>query len=271
MEYNSSPIYSEGRPNPPRNETDMPVPIVIASEPQHVYRAFLNPGDLQAWWGCTVVTDARVGGVWVGGWGDGNDGLGQGTVLSAHLSQLEPNRVVALTIGGVEIAFHIDAVPEGAAVRVEQPGADAATAETNLTSWWAAVESLKIWAEMAHPFVAQTPIAEPRAAQANPAVPGDAPTGSDPYASANGAKATVVDEGGFGVTDPRGVIKSWSKEQGFGYVTHAQLGDVVFDYDGCDFEPTPGDHVLLLVIGKRYDGKPKVKRIACPAKGSNIQ
>ena len=82
--------------------------------------------------------------------------------------------------------------------------------------------------------------------------------------------AKVVDDGGFGVTDPNGVIKSWSKEQGFGYVTHGQLGDIVFDYDGCDFDPEPGDQVLILVLAKRYDGKPKVKRIACPAKGSNI-
>jgi hypothetical protein len=80
----------------------------------------------------------------------------------------------------------------------------------------------------------------------------------------------VLDDAGFGVTDPWAVIKSWSKEQGFGYVTHEKLGDVVFDYDGCDFEPTVGDKVVLLVIGKRFDGKPKVKRIACPAKGSKL-
>jgi hypothetical protein len=67
------------------------------------------------------------------------------------------------------------------------------------------------------------------------------------------------------------VIKSWSKEQGFGYVTHPQLGDIVFDYDGCDFEPAVGDDVVLLVLGKRFDGKPKVKRIACPAKGSKLK
>jgi hypothetical protein len=100
-----------------------------------------------------------------------------------------------------------------------------------------------------------------------------APGAADPYGAAAALAEggiRVIDDGGFGVTDPHGVIKSWSKEQGFGYVTHAQLGDIVFDYDGCDFEPTPGDKVLLLVIAKAWNGKPKVKRIACPAKGSKI-
>ena len=48
------------------------------------------------------------------------------------------------------------------------------------------------------------------------------------------------------------------------------LGDIVFDYDGCDFEPAPGDKVLILVIAKSWNGQPKVKRIACPAKGSKL-
>ena len=41
-------------------------------------------------------------------------------------------------------------------------------------------------------------------------------------------------------------------------------------YTGA-FEPVPGDEDVLLVIGKRYDGQPKIKRIVCPAKGSNIR
>ena len=253
-------------------------PIIIASQPAHIYRAFLHPGDLKTWWGCTVVTDARVGGVWVGGWGEAEGGLGQSTVVPAEISRLEPDRLVALKMSGVEIAFHIEADPRGASVRVEQPGADPATEATNLASWVSAVNALKGWVEQAHPY---TPPAQPAPATAAPAAPAatsqapagvQAAQGVDPYAAAaaSGGGPAVVDEGGFGVTDANAVIKSWSKEQGFGYATHAQLGDVVFDYDGCDFEPEPGDKVLLLVIGKRYDGKPKVKRIACPAKGSNI-
>jgi hypothetical protein len=101
-----------------------------------------------------------------------------------------------------------------------------------------------------------------------------APGAADPFGVAEALSdggIRVIDDGGFGITDPHGVIKSWAKEQGFGYVTHPQLGDVVFDYDGCDFEPAPGDQVLLLVLKKQWNGKPKVKRIACPGKGSNIK
>lgn len=97
---------------------------------------------------------------------------------------------------------------------------------------------------------------------------------ADPYGGLEAMEKgeyKVIDDAGFGVTDPHAVIKSWSKEQGFGYVTHPQLGDIVFDYDGCDFEPAVGDDVVLLVLGKRFDGKPKVKRIACPAKGSKLK
>jgi uncharacterized protein YndB with AHSA1/START domain len=80
----------------------------------------------------------------------------------------------------------------------------------------------------------------------------------------------VLEDGGFPITDPWGVIKSWKKEHGFGYVDHSQIGDVMFDYDGCDFEPAPGDKVLLLKLKKTWNGKPKCKRIACPAKGSRV-
>ena len=120
------------------------------------------------------------------------------------------------------------------------------------------------------PRDSRRPAAQPKL---TPAPTGGAAAGADPYGAAEAIASgdvRVLDDGGFGVTDPHGVIKSWSKEQGFGYVTHAELGDVVFDYDGCDFEPAPGDEVLLLVIAKAWNGKPKVKRIACPAKGSKL-
>ncbi len=79
----------------------------------------------------------------------------------------------------------------------------------------------------------------------------------------------VQDDGGFGITDPWAEVISWKKEQGFGYAMHPTLGEVMFDYDGCDFEPAVGDRVLLLQLKKAWNGKPKCKRIACPAKGSN--
>ena len=124
----------------------------------------------------------------------------------------------------------------------------------------------------AAPVAQAAPTPATPAPAADPAAGVQGASGVDPYAAATkGAVVEVLDEGGFGVTDPNAVIKSWSPEQGFGYATHAQLGDVVFDYDGCDFEPAPGDKVLLLVIGKNYAGKPKIKRIACLAKGSNIK
>ena len=80
----------------------------------------------------------------------------------------------------------------------------------------------------------------------------------------------MLDDGGFPITNPWGVIKSWKKESGFGYVDHPELGDVMFDYDGCDFEPQAGDKVLLLKLKKTWNGKPKCKRIACPEKGSRV-
>jgi len=253
----------------------MPVaPIIIASEPSNVFRALLHPEDLKAWWACTVVADARAGGIWVGGWGEDGDGLGHATVLSAQITRLETNKLVALKIGEIEIVFHFDAVPQGTAVRVEQPGAEGPAADESTKSWLAAVESMKAWVEQAHPYTppiqAAAPAASAPAQAPDPAAGVQGVAGADPYKISGLDGVTVIDEGGFGVTDPNAVIKSWSKEQGFGYATHPLLGDVSFDYDGCDFEPATGDKVLLLVIGKRYDGKPKIKRIACPAKGSNI-
>ena len=57
--------------------------IVVRSEPKQVYRALLHPESLSQWWGCTAVIDAQAGGAWVGGWGEGADGLGQQTVIWA--------------------------------------------------------------------------------------------------------------------------------------------------------------------------------------------
>lgn len=61
-------------------------------------------------------------------------------------------------------------------------------------------------------------------------------------------------------------IKQWSKEQGFGYIEHPEHGDLLFDFEVCDFEPEVGDEVVVEQIGQRYDGSPKATKVTCPAK-----
>jgi cold shock CspA family protein len=61
-------------------------------------------------------------------------------------------------------------------------------------------------------------------------------------------------------------IKSFSKEQGFGYIEHPEHGDLLFDFESCNFQPEEGDEVVVEELGKRYDGSPKAKRVSCPAK-----
>ena len=61
-------------------------------------------------------------------------------------------------------------------------------------------------------------------------------------------------------------IKQWSNEQGFGYIEHPEYGDILFDFEACDFSPEEGDEVEIREIGKRYDGSPKAIKVICPAK-----
>ena len=61
-------------------------------------------------------------------------------------------------------------------------------------------------------------------------------------------------------------IKSFNKAQGFGYISHPEHGDLLFDFEACNFKPEEGDEVEVTEIGKRYDGKPKAKKVICPAK-----
>lgn len=61
-------------------------------------------------------------------------------------------------------------------------------------------------------------------------------------------------------------IKSFSREQGFGYIEHPEHGELRFDFESCDFNPEEGDEVEVLEIGKGWDGSPKAKRVVCPAK-----
>lgn len=61
-------------------------------------------------------------------------------------------------------------------------------------------------------------------------------------------------------------IKSFNKQQGFGYIDHPEHGDLLFDFEACNFAPEAGDEVIIGEVGKRYDGKPKAKKVTCPAK-----
>jgi len=61
-------------------------------------------------------------------------------------------------------------------------------------------------------------------------------------------------------------IKSFAKDKGFGYIEHPEHGDLLFDFEACDFNPEVGDEVEVLEMGKRYDGSPKAKKVTCPAK-----
>ncbi len=61
-------------------------------------------------------------------------------------------------------------------------------------------------------------------------------------------------------------IKSFVKEQGFGYIDHPEHGELLFDFEACDFQPAEGDEVEVLEVKKCYDGSLKAKRVSCPAK-----
>jgi hypothetical protein len=61
-------------------------------------------------------------------------------------------------------------------------------------------------------------------------------------------------------------ITSFSKTQGFGYIEDAEKGKLLFDFEACDFSPEVGDEVVIVEVGKRFDGSLKAKRVTCPAK-----
>lgn len=251
--------------------------VMIHSEAKHVYHALLHPDTLAEWWGCTAVVEARPGGIWVGGWGQGGDGLGHEAVIRAEISRLDHNKLVALMLGEAEIAFEIEESDQGCRVAISQSGYQASDSAEVLQSWVDAVVNLKTYIEKKHPKpvapVAKPAAPAPKPAASTPAGDGGAPPGADPYGAAESVAsgdARVLDDAGFGITNPHAVVVEWNPN-GFGYVEHPKLGKILFDNDGADFDPEPGDKVLLLVLGKRYDGKPKIKRIACPAKGSNIR
>jgi cold shock CspA family protein len=61
-------------------------------------------------------------------------------------------------------------------------------------------------------------------------------------------------------------IREFTKEKGFGVIEHEEHGDLLFDFEACDFPPAAGDEVVVHEVGKRFDGRLKAKRVSCPAK-----
>ena len=61
-------------------------------------------------------------------------------------------------------------------------------------------------------------------------------------------------------------IKTFKKDQGFGYIEHPEHGELLFDYVACNFEPEEGDEVEVHEVAPRYKGGMKAKRVTCPAK-----
>jgi len=61
-------------------------------------------------------------------------------------------------------------------------------------------------------------------------------------------------------------IKSFSKEQGFGYIDHPEHGELLFDFEACDFNPEAGDEVEVQEVKAGYKGALRAKRVTCPAK-----
>lgn len=61
-------------------------------------------------------------------------------------------------------------------------------------------------------------------------------------------------------------IKSFAKEQGFGYIEHPDHGDLLFDFEACDFTPEVGDEVDVIEVAERFDGSLRAKKVSCPAK-----
>lgn len=61
-------------------------------------------------------------------------------------------------------------------------------------------------------------------------------------------------------------ITSFATEQGFGRIEHPEHGELIFDFEACDFNPESGDEVEVHEISKGYKGILRAKRVTCPAK-----
>jgi len=286
-------------------------PMFIKATPDLVYKCLISPVELAKWWQCSAVVDARPGGIWALGWNPDAEHPGHAVVMTGTFRELQENQVIAIDILPITIVFRMSSTPGGTTFLIEQHNhPDPQTAEAGLQTWVDAMNSMKAHAEALMPSSAAVPASQSptvnvwdmvRKAAGTPVMEHEEPlldsrgsksglyhlktremshpvdtlpaASSEPVAISPVMDATirVQDDGGFGITDPWAEVISWKKEQGFGYALHPQLGEVMFDYDGCDFEPAVGDKVVLLQLKKAWNGKPKCKRISCPAKGSNVK
>lgn len=285
-------------------------PMFIKAPPELIYKCLISPIELAKWWQCNAVVDARPGGIWALGWNPDAARIGHTVVMAGTFRELQENQVIAIEISPIVIVFRMAPTPGGTTFLFEQHNhPDPATAEAGLQTWIEAMNSMKAYVEalmlpVNSPASSQTPtlnvwdmvrkvgtpvveseegLLDSRGSKSGlyhlktkeMSHPVDTlPAGAgEPVAISPVVDSTirVQDDGGFGITDPWAEVISWKKEQGFGYALHPQLGEVMFDYDGCDFEPEVGDKVILLQLKKAWNGKPKCKRISCPAKGSNVK
>ncbi|MBN2724326.1 MAG: SRPBCC domain-containing protein [Deltaproteobacteria bacterium] len=266
--------------------------IEIKATPLEIFEGFVKPQELCNWWQCDAIVDAREGGLWVIGWGK-DEQLGHQTVMAGVFQSYKPGEQISVFIDPVSITLDLAAVPGGSIVSITQSNyPDPSSEDTALETWVSSIFALKSYLESKKESLKSTnkPTVNVMASDIS-SYPGrdvNEPSGMYSLRSGEIAHAVetvqssldnqqdtgdyrVLDDGGFPINNPWATIRSWKKEQGFGYVEHPELGEVMFDYDGCDFEPTEGDKVLLLVLKKTWNGKPKCKRIACPAKGSNTK
>ncbi|MBU1218758.1 SRPBCC domain-containing protein [Myxococcota bacterium] len=263
--------------------------IEIKSSKENIFLCLVKPQELNVWWMCDAIVDAKVGGLWVLGWGK-DSSVGHQTVMAGVISEYHPYDRLKIYIDPVYIEFELASIPGGTMVSLTQDNyPDPESEENAFETWYSSLQAMKSHCETRHAAassnkptvnVMMSDISYPGRDNREPSGMYNLKSGEIAHPvdnvpvsekSDNPGDFKVLDDGGFPITNPWGVVKSWKKEQGFGYVDHPEIGEVMFDYDGCDFEPVEGDKVLLLVIKKTWNGKPKCKRISCPAKGSSTK
>jgi uncharacterized protein YndB with AHSA1/START domain len=281
--------------------------VYIKSKSEYVYKALLDPAQIKDWWECDSVIEAVPNGVWALGWNPGSENYGHETTMVGFFNEVETDQRISIFIDPITMVFDFESIHKGTRLTVSQldyPNEN--EAEDAIETWINAINALKSYIENKFPLrlSGKTKDYKPESRQegsgAKQTVNVNESIGSS-FSSYPGIEKSaenklnnlakqiavenkkaahkslinkngdikILDKGGYEITEPWGTIKSWKKEHGFGYIDHPELGDVMFDYDGCDFEPEPGDKVVLLRLKKTWNGKPKCKRLACPDKGSN--
>ena len=50
-------------------------------------------------------------------------------------------------------------------------------------------------------------------------------------------------------------IKSFARDKGFGYIEHPEYGDLLFDFEACNFSPEEGDEVEVVLKDSPFYGE----------------